>query len=346
MALLALLLVRATAYAQSTPAPRPLVQLNLQQNTGATDATYIYFEAGATTDFDGNFDASKFANSTGLNLASYTQPIAPNTVVQRLSINGLPPSLLDVPSKVNLFVGVPVYGTYSLLVARLEFFTTAQVYLADSTENTTVLLAPGTTYSFETTAANTNNTSTTRRFSLLFEPAASLPVTLTGFTAQAQAQPPGVALAWHTATERNSAYFAVERSADGQLFTEIGRVAAAGTSGQAHSYAYFDPQALSGTSYYRLRQVDLDGTFQYSPVRVVSGQSALAGLRFFPNPAQAGAALRGATPGAWLQILNMLGQVVATAPADASGTVLLPASLPGGVYVVRSGQQATPLVVE
>jgi hypothetical protein len=252
-------------------------------------------------------------------------------------------------------VGVPAYtsafdpstssplNNYSLSISQLNFFTSTRVYLLDAISGASVLLAPGTTYSFDATAANTNSTFTTTRFSLFFEPTGTLPVTLTSFTAQAQAQ--GVALAWHTASEQNSAYYAVERSATGQAYTEIGRVAAAGTSTQAHSYAFYDPQPLGGTSYYRLRQVDMDNTFQYSPVRAIGSPSASAGLTLFPNPARAGMALRGVAPGTLLQLVNTLGQVVATAQADASGLVALPSALPSGVYIVRSGQQATRLVI-
>ncbi len=361
------MLVGAVAHAQ-----RPTVRVDLVYTTQklsdpspitTSDATFIYFEAGATTDFDGAFDATKLPNSTGLNLSSLTVPIPstipgiPTNLVEQLSINGLPASLLAVPYTVNLFVGVPAYtsvldsnpppngtpfNSYSLSVSQINFFTSTRVYLLDAVSGASVPLTPGTTYSFDATAANTNAYTTTR-FSLLFEPTGTLPVTLTSFTAQEQA--PGVALAWHTANERNSAYFAIERSATGQTYTEIGRVAAAGTSAQAHSYAFYDAQLLDGTSYYRLRQVDTDNTFQYSPVRAVGSPSAAAGLTLFPNPARAGMALRGVAPGTPLHLVNTLGQVVATAQADASGLVVLPSTLPSGVYVVRSGQQATRLVI-
>ena len=321
------------------PPPRPLVQLILQPSSGPADDTNIYFEAGATTGFDGAFDATKFPNTSGLNLASFID------YGQNLSINGLPPSLLAAPFTVKLFVGVPTFDTYNLEVIQLVDFTSTDVFLTDSIANTSTLLTPSTIYTFDMTAANTNGTYKSTRFALVFQPNGNpLPVTLTSFTAQTQS--PGVALAWHTANEQHSAYFAIERSTNGQSFTEIGRVAAAGTTSQAHSYAFYDPQALGGTSYYRLRQVDVDGTFQYSPVRVVSGQSAAAKLSVFPNPAHAGSMLRGVSPGVQVQVFDALGQIVATALADASGTFVLPASLHSGMYVVRNGPESSRLAVE
>lgn len=94
--------------------------------------------------------------------------------------------------------------------------------------------------------------------------AAPLPVVLTAFTGQNSAA--GNVLRWATASEANSDRFEVERAADGQSFTKIGQLAAAGTTAATHSYQFADAATPAGTSYYRLRQVDLDGTSTYSPV--------------------------------------------------------------------------------
>jgi hypothetical protein len=96
---------------------------------------------------------------------------------------------------------------------------------------------------------------------------APLPVVLTSFTGQASAA--GNVLRWATASEANSDYFEVERSADGQDFVKIGQLAAAGTTTTTHGYLFTDV-AATATSYYRLRQVDFDGTSTYSPVVVLA----------------------------------------------------------------------------
>jgi hypothetical protein len=92
-----------------------------------------------------------------------------------------------------------------------------------------------------------------------------LPVTLLDFTAQLQGG--AVALAWHTASEVNSARFEVQRSLDGTSFKTLGRVTARGTSTTDTTYPYRDATLPAGASqlYYRLRQVDLNGTATYSP---------------------------------------------------------------------------------
>jgi hypothetical protein len=176
---------------------------------------------------------------------------------------------------------------------------------------------------------------------------APLPVALTQFAATAESST-AVRLAWATASEKNSRAFEVERSADGVAFARIGTVAAAGTTATAHSYGLLDAALPTGTSalYYRLRQVDLDGTASYSPVRMVA--LGTGGVVLFPNPAHGAATLTGVAAGQAVQVLNAVGRLVATATADASGTaaLALPAGLPGGVYVVRAGAQALRLTVE
>jgi hypothetical protein len=67
----------------------------------------------------------------------------------------------------------------------------------------------------------------------------------------------------------------------------------------------------------------------------------------YPNPAPGGAAtLGGLAPGTPVQVLDALGRVVATAPADTNGTAHVPAGLVPGVYVVRAGTSALRLTVE
>ncbi|QKG51409.1 T9SS type A sorting domain-containing protein [Hymenobacter sp. BRD67] len=172
---------------------------------------------------------------------------------------------------------------------------------------------------------------------------------LTAFTATA-AGPAAVRLAWATASEKSSAFFEVERSPDGTSFARIGTVAAAGISSNARHYELLDAALPAGvaTAYYRLRQVDIDGTLSYSPVRVVT-LAAQAGLTLYPNPATApGATLSGAQPGTVVTVYDALGRLVTSAPADAAGTaaLALPTGLPAGVYVVRAGTQALRLAVE
>jgi len=177
-----------------------------------------------------------------------------------------------------------------------------------------------------------------------------LPVELTVFTATAVDNAAAVRLAWTTASEKNSDYFEVERSLDGTSFGVIGRVAAAGTASSASTYALLDSRlpAQANVLYYRLRQVDADGTVAYSPVRTVQLSSKIAGeLSLMPNPARA-TTLTGAQAGAAVEVYDAVGRLVLTAKADADGAaaLVLPAELATGVYIVRSGSKAVRLAVE
>ena len=144
-------------------------------------------------------------------------------------------------------------------------------------------------------------------------------------------------LAWATATEKNSAHFEAERSLDGTTFRRLGTVAGAGNSNAPPAYALTDDHLPTGpaTLYYRLRQVDVDGTFSYSPVRAVARTSAAAGLALYPGHGPGATTLTGAMPGAVVTVLDALGRPVATALANATGTALLtlPAGLPMGLYM-------------
>jgi hypothetical protein len=174
---------------------------------------------------------------------------------------------------------------------------------------------------------------------------APLPVELLDFTAHAENRT--ARLAWTTASEKNSARFEVERSPDGLTFAKIGEVAAAGNSTAARTYAYRDAAAPAGQLYYRLRQVDLDGSMSYSPVRTVTlgGPNALT---LAPNPTQARTLASGLAPGAAVDVFDALGRPVLHAQADATGQapLVLPAGLAPGLYVVRSGGHTARLVLE
>jgi Outer membrane protein Omp28/Secretion system C-terminal sorting domain len=90
------------------------------------------------------------------------------------------------------------------------------------------------------------------------------PVELTSFTSSVSYN--GITLNWQTASELNNNGFEIEKSTDGKNFFRIGFVKGAGTSTENHEYSYFDKLNLNGQNmlYYRLKQVDFSGTYQYS----------------------------------------------------------------------------------
>jgi len=93
----------------------------------------------------------------------------------------------------------------------------------------------------------------------------------------------GVRLDWTTHSEQDNAGFDIERSADARKFEKIAYVEGYGTSNAENHYSQTDPFPLTGISYYRLKQVDLDGTYMYSTIRAVKNGD-LASITVYPNP--------------------------------------------------------------
>lgn len=98
----------------------------------------------------------------------------------------------------------------------------------------------------------------------------ALPVELAAFSAKVSENNREVNLEWSTASELNNDYFTIERSADGLVWEDITSVDGAGTSSELNSYFGADHFPLAGTSYYRVKQTDFDGSSDYTEVRVVN----------------------------------------------------------------------------
>ncbi len=166
-----------------------------------------------------------------------------------------------------------------------------------------------------------------------------LPVEFSHFFATADRG--GIVLDWGTVTESGNEFFAVERSADGEAFITIGRVSGSGTTYEARAYRFVDTEAAGEELYYRLRQVDFDGAFEYSEVRTVRPLTdASSDLRVFPNPVSTGAAEVRFAPlpsAATLSLHDPLGREISRQELPAAsvrGTVDLTA-LPSGPYHLR-----------
>jgi len=109
-----------------------------------------------------------------------------------------------------------------------------------------------------------------------------LPLSLTSFTASKSNN--SIELNWKTANEQNTAAFVIERSTDGRNFTNLGTVQSSGNSSSTKNYSFTDQNPLTGTSFYRLKMVDKDGSFTYSKVIAVSMSAITKALQVFPNP--------------------------------------------------------------
>ncbi|MFD1875569.1 FG-GAP-like repeat-containing protein [Hymenobacter bucti] len=154
-----------TTFQRPTADPRPLVQLTLQGAGNAlVDEAYVYFENGAGSGFEPEFDAEKLPNPTGLNLSTSL------TSGQRLSIDGQP-ALGTSPRVVPLAVGVPAAGVYTFTANQLLNLGAVPVYLRDLQLGTVTDLRLQPSYQFTVTNAAALLTG---RFELVFSPQQAL----------------------------------------------------------------------------------------------------------------------------------------------------------------------------
>jgi hypothetical protein len=111
-----------------------------------------------------------------------------------------------------------------------------------------------------------------------------LPVELVKF--RATAIETGNLLEWATASERDNDFFAIERSSDTQNWDKVGSVTGKGNSDQLVNYQFLDASPVTGRLFYRLKQVDYDGAFEYSYiVSVVTGELPVFQLqKLYPVP--------------------------------------------------------------
>ncbi|QHJ05854.1 T9SS type A sorting domain-containing protein [Hymenobacter busanensis] len=167
-----------------------------------------------------------------------------------------------------------------------------------------------------------------------------LPVVLKSFAAVRQHGQ--VRVAWATASEKNSAQFEVERSLDGgKHFATVGTVEAAGTSANEHAYTWLDGGAPATFLYYRLRQVDFDGTATTSAAVAVAAAGKLDAVAY-PNPAFESLHLQPGSQVLSWRLLNVRGQLLRSG-STAAPVELDMSALPAGVYALelRSGSQRT-----
>ncbi|TGD79665.1 T9SS type A sorting domain-containing protein [Hymenobacter wooponensis] len=157
-----------------------------------------------------------------------------------------------------------------------------------------------------------------------------LPVSLISFTGKSQ--PDGVSLRWATATEKQNAFFEVERQVAGQPFRILTRVAGRGNSNTLTSYSYLDSTPLPGIAYYRLRQVDADGASTYSSILAVLVADQPLQLTIYPNPTSHELRLTGLGADGQYRVFNEQGTVQLIGQLSVGAMSINVSSLHPGLY--------------
>jgi len=170
-----------------------------------------------------------------------------------------------------------------------------------------------------------------------------IPVELTSFTAEFLNNK--IILKWVTASELNNAGFDIERSSDNRQFNKIAFISGFGTTTEKHEYSYYDEKISSSKYYYRLKQMDHDGTYAYSKVIEVDASMPMefSLLQNYPNPFNPVTTISFVLPAdanVKLSVYNSIGELVAdlvNAPCSAGKhhAQFDASELASGIYLYR-----------
>ena len=194
-------------------------------------------------------------------------------------------------------------------------------------------------------SASSNGTVTVNNFTMLDMGSNTvLPIELVSFTGKNTEG--GNKLTWTTANEKNNAGFEIQRSLDGKTFENIGFVAPQLPKGEYYNYTFYDKDLLSTTTYYRLRQLDVDDKAALSNVIALENTVTFKGLRIYPNPSngnQISLELTANTEG--VVVTNSMGQTVFQQKTKEQPTLNVDVSQwATGVYFIKSGEEVVKFI--
>jgi hypothetical protein len=222
------------------------------------------------------------------------------------------PKSLFVTSSVNGFsLNPPLYSTTVVRTPSATWDYTRSVTFGDEFKHLTGKVTFRIVACEALPTSGSTSTGTLRLDNVVINGDIVLPADIISFTARAENQQ--VRLDWATSWERNADRFVAEASTDLRQFRRVGEVAANGTTDQRQLYSLTDETPAPGPNYYRLAQIDRDGSVHYSKVIPAIVRPDAPALRVWPNPAdRQQIMLRLPTPDTpELIVLDMLGRVVA-----------------------------------
>jgi hypothetical protein len=171
-----------------------------------------------------------------------------------------------------------------------------------------------------------------------FSAQAQLPVNLKTFKARS-INLHKTEIFWTTEYEKNNLFFDIERSVDGVNYTSTGKVAGRNLNGTLTDYFFYDNNAIKGISYYRLKQVDVDGSFMYSHIEKVSNSGTVAFMNIYPNPVATGVIkidlLMNVPDKIEVLIFDMTGRLLLQEPYSNGRNISIDYHLPAGKYLVN-----------
>ncbi len=161
--------------------------------------------------------------------------------------------------------------------------------------------------------------------------AEALPVTLTSFEGKMEE---GVSfLNWETASELNNKGFEIEHSTDGRAFSTVEFVLGQGTTQSVSNYSFLHKSPAKGDNYYRLKQIDFDGAFEYSDIVYLINKANNSPVTIYPNPASDRISYQGVA--ATLKIYDIYGRQLIQQTAAVENTSIDISGLEVGTYMVE-----------
>ncbi|RZK46198.1 MAG: T9SS type A sorting domain-containing protein, partial [Pedobacter sp.] len=336
-------------------------KVELWSNNGTTNFNNTKFNFTGTSEFTGNGPVA-LTNST-FTFAGTSNMLSNHSLVMKSSsmVFNQQSYFIGQGSKVDLTGSTLIAGDGSLTSKAYVQMNGAKLNLLDATSGVQVMNANNYYYnwgSYYSKPANTNISTNDNKKNcgtiypnacqtqFVYGPIAMtsggytapliLPVIIRDFVATASAN--SVNISWSTQQESNSAFFAIERSTDGNNWNQVGQVKAAGNSAKVIRYSFTDLNLVNGSAHYRLKMVDADNKFAYSDVKSIRS-SSIASVKVYPNPATdyANITLDAKAGNSIIRLINQSGQVVSEKSVAAnSGTVVLPLQqFQNGTYALR-----------
>lgn len=148
-----------------------------------------------------------------------------------------------------------------------------------------------------------------------------------------------VLLQWQTASETNNDGFEIQRSQNGKDWRILDFLPGHGTSTLEHNYSWEDRQPLPGSSYYRLRQRDFDGSIEYSKVLSVNSDKNPTPFTVFPNPTKNQVTILTGNAQGTLLLSDLTGKVIRLIQVDEERLSLDLTDIPEGIYFLSLRNQ-------
>lgn len=168
----------------------------------------------------------------------------------------------------------------------------------------------------------------------VFDSETVLPVKLASFDVRSENRT--ALLTWQTTEESNSSHFEIEHSAEAKTWKQVGKVRSAGESRESTRYSFNHGSPAKTHNYYRLKIVDTDGSYAYSPIKaLIFNSTANEEIYFYPNPVAGRLYLKNTgSEISGLSIISQSGQkILSDVPYSEKGISL--ETLPAGTYLIN-----------